>query len=57
MNSKRAKNLRALVRHLQDKGAIDENWLTGGKDKKTGAKMNDPACGRSIYQSMKRNKK
>jgi hypothetical protein len=54
MNSKRAKKLRALVKHLQTRGAINENWVTAGSDKKSGARMNDPACGRSIYQAMKK---
>jgi hypothetical protein len=54
MNSKRAKKLRALVKHLQAKGAINENWVVTGSDKQTGSRLNDPACGRSIYQAMKK---
>lgn len=54
MNAKRAKKLRMLVKHLQTKGAIDEAWIRTGADKRGGGVMNDPACGRSIYQQMKK---
>lgn len=56
MNSKRAKKLRALVRHLQNRGAVEENWVAYGSQQVGRQKVStmlDPACGRAIYQQMK----
>lgn len=57
MNSKRAKKLRALVKHLQNKGAVSEDWIYYGSQTTNGqptSVMLDPACGRAIYQQMKK---
>jgi hypothetical protein len=57
MNSKRAKKLRNLVEHWQNLEVVDENWLKSETNGKTGCKINDLKCGRSVYQAMKRKRK
>lgn len=54
MNSKKAKRIRQLVRHLQGKAAVDTgDWVVAGNMENQ--RMLDPACGRSIYKQMKKN--
>lgn len=69
MNSKKAKRLRQLVRHLQDKSAVESTEWIGVNDDDvfknvtvngsatiamTTTRKLKPECGRSIYQMMKR---
>lgn len=69
MNSKKAKRLRQLVRHLQNKSAVESaDWIDVNDDvvyKKvtlngsatvgmTVTRKLKPECGRSIYQIMKK---
>lgn len=56
MNSKKAKNLRQLARHLIASGKIDgagNAWAVYSQDNR-GTVQLDPSCGRAIYQSMKK---
>ena len=70
MNSKKAKRLRQLVKHLQEKGAVENGeWTIRGSvsheipvlniDGKTGPIIKTQSvlhaeCGRSVYKQMKR---
>lgn len=68
MNSKKAKRLRQLVKHLQTKGVIeDKDWAVYGSQQHKSSdsdpenpkwivqqtRMLDPACGKAIYKQMK----
>lgn len=62
MNSKKAKRLRQLVRHLQHKGVIkDGDWeqlaLVVSPDGKVvdGKTILHPDCGKAVYKKMKKN--
>lgn len=70
MNSKKAKRLRQLVRHLQDKGAVEaKDWTQYADEPTMSLNQNnpnnpinmavkrklDPECGKSIYKMMKKN--
>lgn len=69
MNLKKAKRLRALVRHLQEKGAIvNKDWTiySEAPNSQDGSSGNfhgarrcnklDPTCGRAVYKQMKKRK-
>lgn len=53
MNSKKAKALRRLTEHLQQRGVIqNDKWADVGT---TGEqRMLNPSCGKSIYRAMKK---
>ncbi len=54
MNSKKAKRLRSLVKHLQEKGVIEcQEWTLEVGEPGYERKLH-PACGKSIYKQMKR---
>lgn len=55
MNSKKAKNLRQLARHLVASGKIEghKEWVVYNESR-NGNRQLDPSCGRAIYQSMKK---
>jgi hypothetical protein len=61
MNSKKAKRIRQLVKHLQDKGAIQsQDWIgyvpqDNGQNLKPPTVRLDRDCGRAVYQLMKKN--
>jgi len=71
MNSKKAKRIRQLVRHLQDKGIVGKDGWTVYKDQpivrnlviddtSTPTEIGfqrrlNPDCGRAVYNAMKKN--
>lgn len=62
MNAKKAKRLRQLVRHLQNKGVInDGDWeqivpvVTPSGEEVPGKTALHPDCGKSVYKKMKKN--
>jgi len=62
MNSKKAKRLRQLVRHLQNKGVIkDGDWeqtmpvVTSSGEEVPEKRVLHPDCAKSVYKKMKKN--